>query len=121
MNVADVYIDPETGEAFLTPEHFLERCGWRFAGTMPDAPHEYTVRDLRHPKRSTCLSHESFEWFVRHIRAHGDRRRFGERTYTYLAVGDHEYWTMGAPPRLTTVINRQRLSDRRPVAATQRR
>ncbi len=91
---------------------------------MPDAPHEYTVRDLRDSRRSTCLSHESFEWFVRRVRADGERRRFGRQTYTYLVVGAHEYWTMGWPPRLTTIINRQRvgahraLSDRCPAAAT---
>lgn len=93
----------------LTPELFIAGSKWVYARSMPRNPHEYTVRDLQNADahRSTCLSHDSFEWFVHHIRTHGVRRRFGKGYYAYLIVAEHEYWTMGYPPEVTTIINRQ--------------
>ena len=105
-----MYVDPATGEVSpLTPGLFVAGSTWTFAKTMPRDPHEYTVRDLVNPdaRRSTCLSHDTFEWFVRLIREHGTPGEFGGRRYLYLTVGDHVYWTMGWPPEVTTIVNRQ--------------
>src|SRR4051812_6765758 len=70
-----------SGRAGFSAEAFIRGSRWVFATTMPEQPHEYTVRDLPSGERSTCLSHESFEWFVEHIRRHGERRRYGGRWY----------------------------------------
>jgi hypothetical protein len=56
--------------------------------------------------QSTCLSHDSFEWFVRYIREHGELSKYGGRAYIYLEVGEWRLWTMGWPAEETTIINR---------------
>jgi hypothetical protein len=106
------WLDLETGDMTpLTPQKFIDGSKWVFAKTMPDSPHEYTVRDLQSPdaKRSTCLSHDTFEWFVKHIRKHGERRKWRRSILSYLEVDGWKYWTMGAPPEVTTIINREKL------------
>ena len=107
-----LYVDPDTGAVTdLTPAFFIERSGWVFAKTMPENPHEYTVRDLANAdaRKSTCLSHDTFEWFVRYIREHGQRRKWGRRMLSYLEVDGWKYWTMGWPPEVTTIINREKV------------
>lgn len=103
------------GEPQSSAAAFIRGSRWVFANTMPDQPHEYTIRDLPSGERSTCLSHESFEWFVQHIREKGERRMYGGRYYVYLPVTvDGEtwrYWTMGWPVEETTIINRAREED----------
>jgi hypothetical protein len=83
---------------------FVARAPWRFAKTMPDIPHEYTVR-------GQTLDDE-FDQFVLLIRRDGYKRRFGKTTYIYLNIDGHRYWTMGAPVDATTVINRALLAER---------
>ncbi len=81
---------------------FVARAPWRFAETMPDIPHEYTVRGQ--------TPDEEFNAFVLLIRRDGYKRRFGNSTYTYLNIDGHRYWTMGAPLEATTIINRAPLT-----------
>lgn len=78
----------------------IARCEWKFAKTMPFAPHEYIVKE-RCP-----LSAEEFEYFVNMQREHGIRERWGKYNNPYLYIDDYKYWTMGAPLEDTTVINR---------------
>jgi hypothetical protein len=92
-------------ERLLRPEHFIDRAPWRFARTMPDEPHEYTIRGE--------TPDEQFEWFVTYIRSHGYRGHYGGHDYTYLEVGGWRYWTMGASVAATTIINRSQLSGGR--------
>jgi hypothetical protein len=82
-------------------EHFIAQAPWRFAKTMPDQPHEYTMRGE--------MADEDFDWFVRYIRECGYRDKYGGRYYTYLEVDGWRYWTMGAPVDATTIINRAEL------------
>jgi hypothetical protein len=77
---------------------FAARAPWRFAKTMPDIPHEYTVRGQ--------TPDDEFDDFVLLIRRIGYERRFGKTTYTYLNIDGSRYWTMGAPLAETTIINR---------------
>jgi hypothetical protein len=79
-------------------EDFVEKAPWRFAKTMPDEPHEYTVRGE--------APDVEFEVFVHLIRGHGYSADYKGRTYTYLNVGEWRYWTMGEQVEKTTVINR---------------
>ncbi len=81
---------------------FIEASQWTFAKTMPEIPHEYTVRGR------TAAPDVDFDWMVRQIRAEGFEAAFHERTYMYWRVDDHKYWTMGAPVDETTIINRSK-------------
>ena len=86
-------------------ESYIEAVRWKFAKTMPENPHEYTVKHWR-PDLA-----DDFEAFVLHIRAHGTRRRFYSQTYVYLEQGGHEYWTMGSPLPETIIINRALIKE----------
>jgi hypothetical protein len=105
------WIDPATGEKHhLTPELFIAGSSWQFAKTMAHMPHEYTVRDLDGMgRRSTCMDHETFEWFARFIRHRGYPGWFGKTKYMYYDVDGFKYWTMGSPIAITTILNRARL------------
>jgi hypothetical protein len=81
---------------------------WQFARTMPQIPHEYTLREW-------APDDAEFESFVVLIREQGvvkpwppERPRY---RHTYLEVDGFDYWTMGADVPLTTVINREWLAD----------
>jgi hypothetical protein len=81
----------------------LETAIWTFAKTTPQTAYWYTLRQMwRHPV--------PFEAVVRYIRDHGVRRPFGGATYVYLDHAGWTYWTMGAPPQFTTLINRAKIA-----------
>lgn len=82
----------------------IARCGWTFAKSMPFAPHEYIVRE------KCPLTTEEFEYFVNMQREHGVKERWGKYNNPYLYIDDYKYWTMGAPIKETTVINRAKAS-----------
>jgi hypothetical protein len=89
----------------MTPEEFRQfvlAAMWHVARTMPQIPHEYCLRREVHDK-------ELFEQAVLFIREHGYKQEFRGRTYTYLDVDDHAYWTQGSPLGQTVLINRARL------------
>ncbi len=90
---------------------YIAEVRWQFAKTMPQWPHEYTVRGWR-----PDLEQKFFE-FVVLIREEGivkpwprDAARPRYRL-TYLEIDGWEYWTMGAAVPETTVINRARPTD----------
>lgn len=74
---------------------FIEAGRWTFAKSMPEIPHEYTLRK-REPARA-------FERFAALVKRYGYRARWGRATYTYLHVDGWKYWVIG------DVINRERL------------
>jgi hypothetical protein len=82
---------------------FVASSEWQCAVTMPEHPHEYTLR-RRAPDPSR------FQWFVLFIRVHGYERRFQGRPYRYLDLDGWSYWTMGAPLHQTILINRARIA-----------
>ena len=90
----------DKGVDFERLREMITRCQWKFAKTMPFAPHEYIVKD-RCP-----LSKDEFEYFVNMQREHGVKERWGKYNNPYLYIDDYKYWTMGAPIEDTTVINR---------------
>ena len=87
---------------------FIERRRWQFAKTYAKfAPHEYTVRKwLPHDE-------DTFEHFIKTVREYGFPGMFGRKTFTYLIVDGHKYWTMGAPIPETVVINREPVNEGR--------
>lgn len=82
-------------------ETFIEGSRWIFAKTMPQIPHEYTLR--KHADEA------EFEAAVAFIREHGYRARWGRYNHTYFDVDGWQYWTMGAPVGETILINRAEL------------
>jgi hypothetical protein len=84
---------------------FVRSSPWTFARTMPEIPHEYTLRTEAPDERV-------FERVVLHIREEGYKAVFGSATYTYLDIDDWKYWTMGTPLEHTTLINRAKLPPR---------
>ncbi len=88
---------------------YIRGVRWQFARTMPQWPHEYTVRDW-------CLELEpEFIAFVALIRRDGTAKPWPPKASppryrnTYLELDGREYWTMGSPIPATTVINRAHL------------
>jgi hypothetical protein len=84
---------------------------WVFAKTMPENPHEYTVR-------KNWENDDDFVFVVKYIRANGYPFKFGKSIYTQLDVGEHFYWTMGAAINTpdgkpyTIILNRKRLDQK---------
>lgn len=68
---------------------------WQFAKTMPDWPHEYTIKSWR-PELA-----EQFEAFCRLIQHAGNVEAWppppspARYHNHYLVIGDHKYWAMG--------------------------
>lgn len=81
-------------------EHLAEHR-WIYAKTMPENPHEYTLRE--------DWDEDLFVRVVEYIREHGYESWYRKRRYIYLDAGEHFYWTMGAPIAVTILINRKRI------------
>src|SRR4051794_9435310 len=90
-------ITPEEERSLVESALLAHR--WRYAKTMPQFPHWYTLR-------TDWMDEALFERVVAYIRQHGYKRMFGRTTYTYFNIGEHKYWTMGSPLAETILINR---------------
>lgn len=79
---------------------------WQYARTMPQYPHEYTIRDWNPALIPT------FRAFVMLIRATGTvvpwpaPPKKARYNFEYLPIDGWKYWSMGYPVEETTVINR---------------
>jgi hypothetical protein len=87
---------------------YISAVHWHFAKTMPQWPHEYTVRQWRPDRDADFLAFTAF------IRDAGTVKPWPANEtprywHTYLSIDEWEYWTMGASITATTVINRARL------------
>ncbi len=69
---------------------FVQTSPWKFARTMPQMPHEYTLR-------ANAPDEKLFERVVLYIRQAGYKANFGSVTYTYFDIDGWKYWTMVAP------------------------
>src|SRR5665811_745735 len=96
-------------------KHFVRDRQWRYAKSMPQWPHEYTVRKFEDPAENQAL----FEAAVLYIRAHGEKRVFAptRKSSVYLDLDGRQYWTMGAPAGETIIINRAWLDWQARLAA----
>ena len=81
---------------------FIAAHRWTFAKTMPEHPHEYTVR-------KDARDQGEFDQVVQYIREAGSQEYFGRAVYTYLTVDGWKYWTQGAPIAATILVNRARV------------
>ena len=85
----------------------LEASEWRFAKTMPENPHWYTLR-------KTWTDDAAFVEVVEFIRKYGYKEVWppGSRNrYTVMDIGGYHYWTMGSPIPKTILINRKPVAD----------
>ena len=88
---------------------YIAEVRWQFAKTMPQWPHEYTVRDRR-PELD-----DTFEAFAALTRSDGVVKPWPADSPTpryhhrYLAIDGWDYWIMDGPVAETEVINRARL------------
>jgi hypothetical protein len=100
---------PEDPEQRMRIAELLLAHPWKSATSKRYAklPHQYTLR-------KQWANDEDFIWCVEYIRRVGYQERFIGRVWTYLDVGEFQYWTMGSPVPETTLINR---ALRRPPAA----
>jgi len=67
----------------------LYDAGWKFAKTMPQCPHWYTLRK--------DWKDSDFVELVKYIRENGRKEKYLRSTFTYLYINGFKYWTMGAP------------------------
>jgi len=90
--------------------HYISAVRWQFAKTMPQWPHEYTVRHWQPDLEA------EFCMFADLIRSAGMVKPWPPEAaspryrHTYLELDGWEYWTMGETTPETTVINRARLA-----------
>ncbi len=102
----------------LTDEEMREWMAsvrWHFAKTMPDHPHEYTLKREQDP--------ELFDRVARTIWELGYDRKYLNRPWRTLDVGEHYYcwvWTKPSGPRApvppdTILVNRAQRSQERIV------
>ncbi len=89
-------------------EQFISRNRWIFAKTYAAfCPHEYVVKD-----RLPAAEQRVFEQIVAFIRENGFIAIYGRKgPNRYYTVGEHYYWTMGAPVEEEIILNRARLAD----------
>ena len=94
---------------------YIAKVRWQFAKTMPQWPHEYTVRDWRHELEPEFVD------FVTLIRQNGIVKPWPRESSTpryhhpYLELDGWEYWSMGEPIPETGVINRALLPEPEPT------
>lgn len=81
---------------------FIKRCQWRWARSMPGAPHEYIVRG------KCALSEDEFYEFFKAQRT-GQHERWGKYNNQYIYIDGYKYWTMGDPWETTIIMNRQKV------------
>jgi hypothetical protein len=89
----------------------IDRMSWRFAKSMPQWPHEYTVRS-----RDDHSMIADYMTLYAAIAAHGVEETFtGTKTPSrkkYLYPGDGwRYWFKNRNPDRSKIINRNRLED----------
>ena len=83
---------------------FIAGAKWQYAKSMPQWPHEYTLRGWNDER--------AFEEMIHYILHWGESRKQVHWKRIYLDVDEHYYWWMGAPIREATVINRATLADK---------
>jgi len=100
-----------TANDLAQARRYIETVHWQYAKTMPDWPHEYTIKAWRPELLSEC------EDFCRLIQQQGVVEPWPPPPATaiyhnrYLVIDGYKYWGMGPlgdrdSPEQRTVINR---------------
>lgn len=93
----------DMGVSLKQIKEYIRIVRWKYAKTMPEYPHEYTVKDWDLEKV------DMFNKFVVFIREKGYDEYFYRRKMRYYNIGGYKYWTMGAPVEITILINRAKI------------
>jgi len=96
-----------TAEELARAEELLASHTWWVARTMPQWPHEYTLR-------RTWENQEDFVWMVTIMREKGYYETWGGRVSRVMNVSGFKLWTMEDTLDGTILINRKPLP--RPAA-----
>jgi hypothetical protein len=112
MSTPNVSDPAEPGpQDMVRAQAFIARVepGFRFARSVPEAPHWYLVRSRLDPDLQA-----EFDWFRGLIREHGYPGTFWNVTWTYLNMPDgFKYWTsrewFGEGDGVGGMLNRARL------------
>ena len=75
----------------------FESHPWTVAKTMPENPHEYTLRK--------DWEEDDFNWAEKYLTAYSEPFEFGGRIYKVFVLDGYRYWTM-VGYNGTTLINR---------------
>jgi hypothetical protein len=82
----------------------IDTLSFRFASTMPQIPHEYTVRSAENEAAYVALFNA--------IQEHGQAERYKGHQKKYLYPGDGwKYWAMTTELGQSRVINRMKIED----------
>ena len=87
----------------------IAQLPFQVAKSMPELPHEYTVRDTANSERETA-----YVLLFHLIQAEGviERYRYQGHSKRYLYPGDgFKYWAMTMHEPSSQVINRMRIED----------
>ena len=87
-------------------EDVIEKLTWKFAKSMPQMPHWYTVRDRNDPEKNEL--YETLYWYVRN---NSKPEKFWRKTYWYARVGKYKYWVMTDNVDESIIINRAEVKD----------
>ena len=79
----------------------LNEGSWRFAKTMKQHPHEYTLKEN--------WNKEDFIKCVKYIRKFGVWGNFFKVPIKYFYTKEYKYWTMGYGLDQTKLINRAKI------------
>ena len=66
---------------------FLELAPYRFAKSMPQNPHEYTLMEYWSQK-------DAFEEVLKFLEINGKSEKFFNKTFRYYRHGVYKYWIM---------------------------
>jgi len=95
--------------------HYISKVRWQFAKTMPQWPHEYTVRTWSPQLETDFLDLASLIRRVGVVKPWPPDSVDPRYHHHYLELDGWEYWTMAESLPDTSLINRARLGD--PTAA----
>jgi hypothetical protein len=93
LHGADMISFEECARALLSADY-------RFAKTMPQNPHWYTLR-------RTWNNDHLFDKVVEYMRANSYTECFCRKPYQMFDLNGYKYWTMGAEICETILINRR--------------
>lgn len=82
----------------------LENAQYKFAITMPDSPHWYTLRE-------TWVDDRQFVSVVKTIRKIGHIVYYKGYPYMCFDMNGYRYWTMGSVIEKTILINKAKINE----------
>lgn len=85
---------------------YVATVQWRFARTMPQWPHEYTVRGWEPPRTADFEAMAALTRELGQVRPWPYGSSMPRYHHAYLQIDGWEYWIMDGPISETEVINR---------------